>query len=77
MQAHGVILEGTREVADTTQCVHCGGHFVMVKGSGVTRGFCMCCGGITCGKRECSTRCVPLEAQLEHLEGKRNRWSTD
>ena len=75
MQAHGVILEGTREVADTRQCPHCGMHFVMVKGSGVTRGFCMRCGGITCGKRECSTRCVPLEAQLEHLEGNRNRWS--
>lgn len=71
MQAHGVILEGTKEVADTHQCPHCGMHFVMVKGSGTRRGFCLKCHGVTCGKPECSTKCVPMERQLEMMEGRK------
>lgn len=43
-----------REVqADTMQCVHCGKHWISVRGSGKRRGFCQKCMGITCGNRMC------------------------
>lgn len=40
---------GFKETAATLQCVHGGEHFVSVKGSGIRRGFCLNCGGVTCG----------------------------
>ena len=67
--AHGGILSDGREIASTLQCVHHGGHFVSVKGSGIRRGFCLRCMGPTCGAPECDV-CVPLEKQLEIIEGK-------
>lgn len=54
----------------TTQCVHCGGHFIMRKGSGKTRGFCMVCNGIICGPR--CAECKPFERWLEEVEGTKN-----
>jgi len=63
----GVILQDGKEIADTLQCVHCGGHFVSVKGSGMRRGWCRHCNGITCGSQACDV-CVPLEKQLEQIE---------
>lgn len=65
--------EGVQEF-DTQQCVHCGFSFHMVKGSGVTRGFCMRCSGVTCGSKLCDT-CIPLEAQIEHMEGKTTKYT--
>lgn len=55
---------------DTLQCVHCGGHFVVIKGSGRRRGWCMVCDGPTCGEHRCDT-CTPLERRLENLEAGR------
>lgn len=63
----GTIIIDSREVADTAQCVHCNAHFVMERGSGKKRGWCMNCGGITCGGVECS-RCVPFEKKLDMYE---------
>ena len=64
---HGVIMEDGQEVADTAQCCHCGAHFVVVRGSGKTRGFCTECMGPTCGKPECDG-CVTFERRFELYE---------
>jgi hypothetical protein len=63
----GVIIVDGRQVASTKQCCHCGGHFVMEKGSGKLRGWCMKCHEITCGKIECC-KCVPFEKKLDLME---------
>lgn len=68
MKESGLIFIDSIEVATTRQCVHCGGHFVSVKGSGVDRGFCMRCQGITCGKEMCDP-CMPFEKQLDMADG--------
>ena len=52
--------------AGTLQCVHCGCHWIPVKGSGKVRGFCERCNGPVCG-RECA-KCVPNEQMLENIE---------
>lgn len=65
-----IIVEGM-VVADTVQCVHCNGHFVPVKGSGIQRGWCMNCGGATCGAEPCMD-CVDFRKKLDLFEkGKR------
>ena len=63
----GVILMDGVQIASTKQCCHCGGHFVMVKGSGKLRGYCTKCHEITCGKLECC-KCVPFEKKLDMAE---------
>ena len=63
--------EGKTLRGETLQCVHCGNHWQMVKGSGKVRGFCMRCNGPTCGP-QCSAECVPQEKMLEIMEGTRN-----
>ncbi len=70
MREHGALIIDGKVTEVTNCCPHCGMHFVMRKGSGVRRGFCMKCGGITCGKPECGP-CIPIEARLEHAEGKK------
>ena len=65
-QPAGFILEDGREVASTEQCVHCGEHFVMVKGSGTVRGYCPKCDGMVCGPK-CAA-CVPFEKRLDDAE---------
>lgn len=62
----GAILLDGQHVADTVQCVHCAGHFVMLKGSGVERGWCLNCGGVFCGP-QCA-RCRPFERWLDQVE---------
>lgn len=52
---------------DTLQCVHCGAHFIVEPGSGRRRGFCLKCGGPTCGRPGCDS-CTPFEKKLEALE---------
>lgn len=52
--------------AATLQCVHCGGHWVPRKGSGIVRGFCLNCNGPICG-HGCA-KCVPVEQMLENIE---------
>lgn len=61
-----IILDGN-QVADTIQCVHCGRHWVPIKGSGRVRGFCMKCNGMVCGRKTCHT-CIPSEKRLEIRE---------
>jgi len=63
----GAILVDGRQVADTYQCVHCGNHFISVKGSKKIRGFCRNCMGVTCGRKECDV-CVPFEKKIVDLE---------
>lgn len=62
----GVILVDGVQVADTLQCVHCGGHWIPQRGSGMIRGFCRNCMGPVCGPG--CARCVPAERQLELIE---------
>ncbi len=61
-----IILDGS-VVATTKQCCHCGNHFVMIKGSGKKRGWCMKCHAITCGCIKCC-KCVPFEKKLDLYE---------
>ena len=67
--AGAIIIDG-QQVADTAQCAHCGGHFVMVRGSGRVRGFCTLCHGITCGQEGCHA-CLPMEQRLDLMEARR------
>jgi hypothetical protein len=60
-------FDGGLHEADTLQCVHCGLHWQVVKGSGRVRGFCMRCNGVTCGQKKCG-ECVPSEQQLDNQE---------
>ena len=62
----GHILLDDKEVADTAQCVHCAAHFIVKKGSGKKRGYCMNCAGVVCGP-QCA-ECVPYEKKLEAIE---------
>lgn len=70
--------------ADTRRCPHCGGHFVVGSGSlaegrkalgSVARPhiYCQKCDRLTCGRPGC-LECIPIEAQLDHAEGKRTRY---
>lgn len=66
-QPAGHILVDGQVVADTLQCVHCGAHWVVRPGSRRRRGWCLRCGGPTCGQPECDA-CRPMEQQLERME---------
>lgn len=68
-----IILDG-REAAETLSCCHCGRAWITRPGSGTRRGFCMCCGKVTCGSKACDV-CVPLEARLELWEGRKNKYA--
>jgi hypothetical protein len=62
---HIIIVGDFRTIeADTLQCVHCGGHWVVRPGSGRRRGYCMRCSGVTCGAEPCETKCVPEEVKI-------------
>ena len=50
----------------TYQCVHCGRHFQVRKGSGIIRVFCTNCNGYYCGPN--CVKCVPTEQLLENYE---------
>lgn len=52
---------------ETKMCCHCGMHWIMQPGSGRTRGWCMKCNGVTCGKKKCDS-CYPYEEQLQDME---------
>jgi hypothetical protein len=67
---------GGVEQFDTKQCPHCGRHFRIAPGSpALARGeVCMRCGGkLTCGDPRCDV-CVPFEARMDHLNGRRTRY---
>jgi hypothetical protein len=48
-----IVGEGPVVEHDTKQCCHCGGHFIIRRGSGVRRGWCTRCQGVTCGGERC------------------------
>ncbi len=67
---HSFLLADERDVNDLVQCVHCGAHWIWVKGSGRKRGWCSSCGGYFCGEK-CAPRgvkCIPFEKRLELCE---------
>jgi len=64
-----IIIDGI-ERAMTAQCCHCGGHFVVRKGSKRLRGFCSNCSQVTCGAPGCNP-CIPFEKKLDLYEKKR------
>jgi hypothetical protein len=70
----GAIIVDGQQLSSTLQCCHCGNHFEVVRGSGRSRGFCLRCGDVTCGAPEC-VPCVPFEAVLEHMEGRRTPYT--
>lgn len=71
-KASGVILmddgdgKGEVEVATTMRCAHGGEHFISVKGSGITRGWCSRCHGVFCGIRH--AHCYPWQKQIDDYE---------
>ena len=66
-QYAGTIIVDGQEIGHTLQCVHCNRHFLSIAGSGARRGWCMNCGGVTCGHGDCD-RCMPFEKRLELFE---------
>ena len=66
-----VIIVGPRgtQTYDTLRCVHCQAHWVVQPGSGRVRGWCLKCGGPTCGAPECNV-CAPFEKKLELMESR-------
>lgn len=63
----GNFIEGDKKVSNLWQCVHCNAQFVVQRGSGTKRGFCMKCMGPLCGKEECF-ECLPFENWLDLKE---------
>lgn len=61
-----IFVDGS-QVADTVKCVHCGHHFIPIKGSGTIRGWCNHCGGALCGSKECF-ECKDFRKKLDEYE---------
>ena len=56
-------------VSEYVMCVHCGRHWLFERGSGRARGWCMNCGGFTCGPGcVAGGDCVPYGQFLDNLE---------
>jgi hypothetical protein len=66
---HGAFIVDGKEVGNTLQCPHCGGHFLSVRGSGARRTWCMRCMAVTCGNHSCDA-CRPYEQQMAEIEAK-------
>lgn len=67
LRPHGHILivgDNPTVEADTLQCCHCGGHFIVQLGSGRRRGFCMKCKAVHCGGQNCWT-CRPYQKLVD------------
>lgn len=69
----GAILADDKQIASTIMCRHCQQHFMVRVGSGIKRGWCHRCGGPTCGRPECETRCYPFEKWLDDVERQATR----
>lgn len=90
MREHGAIITDSIQTATTNRCPHCGSHFqiggeeIKLAEARITLGdiaqpriSCLKCGRLTCGRPCCDPRihgCVPLEARLEHAEGKKTTY---
>mgnify|MGYP001558169814 CR=1 FL=1 len=68
----GTILINGQEIAHTLRCVHCSAHYVSIRGSGIHRGYCFNCHGVTCGNVKCDP-CVPFEAKLDFVENRNSK----
>lgn len=90
MTEHGAILMDGIQKASTLRCPHCGGHFLYVKTNlelarlqlgDIARPKVECrkCGRLTCGRPSCdpTIACVPVEARLDHAEGKVTQYTDD
>jgi hypothetical protein len=71
LKPDGYIIIDGQERAQTLKCRHCGGHWIVLKGSGIRRGWCIKCNGPLCGKEKCMKYHVPhaigVEAEEKHL----------
>jgi len=63
-------LWGELKDGETLSCCHCGGIWILQKGSGKARGFCQQCDRVHCGGPTC-WECIPYEARIENLEAGR------
>ena len=66
----GPLRPGQVSEGETVMCVHCQKHWEIKPGSGISRGFCFNCNGLTCGKQKCETECMPFEKSIEISEGR-------
>lgn len=81
----GALIEDGIQKGTTQRCPHCGGHFIVAASGNFEtakkqlgdiakpRVFCAKCNKLTCGRVCChpeTVGCIPLEARLEHIEGK-------
>mgnify|MGYP001575938690 CR=1 FL=1 len=57
---------GTTEY-DTHACPHCGGHFIIIPGSGRVRAFCQLCHAPICDKAKCLEH-SPFAKRLDLVE---------
>ena len=88
MIEHGAILLDGIQRGTLQRCPHCGGQFLVAASGHLSdarkimgnvaapRIFCQKCGRLTCGRPQCdpALACIPVEAQLEHAEGKRTTY---
>lgn len=58
LETGNIVMSG-----EMLQCVHCQHNWIVCRGSGRHRGWCMKCGGPTCGSKACET-CIPLDIAL-------------
>lgn len=63
---------GPKTTVDLVACAHCGYMWEYKPGSGRIRGFCMCCNGLTCGRRACRDKvCTNWRQKLDNIEAGR------
>jgi hypothetical protein len=71
-KAAGVVIttdfNGVPTEADTQQCPHCGGHWIVRKGSGRPHVWCGKCSAWTCSNPACLSECYPLEKKQDDLQ---------
>lgn len=72
---------GVRVQGETRQCTHCQYIWTYQPGSGKTRGLCLSCNGLVCGRPECAAEqrrltagtpynCIPFDKQQEMIRDK-------
>ena len=70
--AAGIVIytnfDGRDTERDTMQCVHCGGHWIVARGSGRPHIFCNKCGGWTCSNPACLKDCYPIQKKFDDME---------
>jgi hypothetical protein len=71
LHAAGIVIvtdwNGNDVTRDTQQCVHCGGHWIIVRGSKRPHVFCQNCGGNTCSDPKCLRQCYPEEKRHDDM----------